>query len=227
MALEEIGGQTLVSKNDDKLLGIQVSSDLDFKCHINGLCDKLKQRLGLLRRIKHKINNDKLQVVAEAIFTSKIRYALAVYGTPRLKTSDPQRDDMKKLQVLQNDMLRVVYGYRRSQHVNMNRLRKEKGQMSVNQLTVYHVALETRNIHWNNSSTELKDKMVKEQGSYSLRSDNRQDLAVPPRPKKGCTGFSYTGSQVWNNIPTEIRNHQKPLTFKSMLKKWIFNHVPS
>ena len=124
-------------------------------------------------------------------------------------------------------MLRVVYGYRRSQHVNMNRLRKEKGQMSVNQLTVYHVALETRNIHWNNSSTELKDKMVKEKGSYSLRSDNRQDLAVPPRPKKGCTGFSYTGSQVWNSIPTEIRNHQKPLTFKSMLKKWIFNNVPS
>ena len=166
-------------------------------------------------------------MVAEAIFTSKIRYALAVYGTPRLKTTDPQREDMKKLQVLHNDMLRIVNGVRRSQHVNMDKLRKEKGQMSVNQLTVYHVALETRNILWNNSSTELKVKMQREQGSYCLRSENRHDLAVPPRPKKGCTGFSYTGSQVWNNIPAEIRNHPKPLTFKSMLKKWIFNHIPS
>ena len=166
-------------------------------------------------------------MVAEAIFTSKLRYGIAVYGQPRLETGDSNCEDMKKLQVMQNDMLRVVYGLRRSEHVNMHRLRKEKNQMSVNQLTVYHIALETRNIHWNNSSVELKLKMQKEQGEYNLRSGERQDLNIPLKPRKGCTGFSYTGAKVWNKIPIQIRNNPKTETFKSTLKKWIFDHIPS
>ena len=56
----------------EKLLGMEVSSDLDWKAHISKLCSVLKQRMGLLRRIKNKISKEKLQIVAEAIFTSKI-----------------------------------------------------------------------------------------------------------------------------------------------------------
>ena len=166
-------------------------------------------------------------MVAEAIFTSKLRYGLAVYGRPILETSEPRGKDMKRLQVLQNDMLRVVYGLKRSQHVNMDRLRNEKRQMSVNQLTVYHVALETRNIIWNNSSEELRLRMLKKEGSYNLRSDERRDLVVPPKPKKSCTGFSYTGARVWDRIPSNIRNNPKSDTFKSFLKEWILTNIPS
>ena len=143
MEMQDIGGENLQSKSSEKLLGLQISGNLDWKTHINKLCSTLKQRLGLLKRIKYKISQDKLQVVAEAIFNSKIRYGLAVYGRPRLDEEEPEGKDMHKLQVLQNDMIRVINNLKRSQHVNMKILRRDMGMMSVNQLTVYHVALET------------------------------------------------------------------------------------
>ena len=185
--------------------------------------------MGLLRRIRHKISRGKLQVVAEAIFTSKLRYGLAVYGKPRLTNEEPISGQIQRLQVIQNDMLRLISGHRRAEHINMSELRREKHMMSINQLTVYHVALEAYNIVYRNSSEQLRQKMKKEENEHhSLRSQERGDLAVPPRPKKKCTGFSYTGAIVWNALPVELRISEiKPDKFKRHLKKWIWNQVPN
>ena len=79
ITIQRVGGETLSSRDSEKLLGMHISSDLDWRVHIDELCRTLNQRLGMLRRIKHKVNRDKLHIIAEAIFTSKIRYGLAVY----------------------------------------------------------------------------------------------------------------------------------------------------
>ena len=143
--------------------------------------------------MRHQISQDKLQIVAEAIFTSKIRYGLAVYGQPRLSAQDSLNGRMQKIQKIQNNMLRLINGYRRSDHINLERLRRQKKMYSVNQLTVYHVALETYNVLVNNSSEQLKERMkVKSNEHYSLRSEERRDLELPMKPKNNCERFSYT-----------------------------------
>ena len=53
--INDIGGENVKSKESEKLLGVQVSANLDWNTHVNKLCTTLKQRLGLMRRIKHKI----------------------------------------------------------------------------------------------------------------------------------------------------------------------------
>ena len=101
--------------------------------------------------------------------------------------------------------------------------------MSINQLTVYHVALEAYNVIVNNSSEQLRDKMMKKRYShYTLRSEDRGDLQLPKRPKMNCTGFSYTGAKVWNALPVQMKTQDiKPSSFKRQLKKWIWERVPS
>ena len=181
------------------------------------------------RRISYKIDHDKLQIVAEAIFTSKIRYGLAVYGKPRLTEEEPINGQMKNLQVIQNDMLRLISGHKRSEHINMEKLRNQRKMMSINQLTVYHVGLEAYNVLKNNSSDQLKEKMVKiENEHYRLRSQERGDLLLPTRPKRNCAGFTYTGAKVWNILPVSLRTDDiSPATFKRELKNWIWDHIPS
>ena len=93
--------------------------------HTDLLCSKLKQRLSLLRRINHKVPSEKFKIIAEAIFSSKLRYGISIYLKPRLSDEDELSKDLNRLQVLQNDMLRVIIGKRRSQHVNMKELREE------------------------------------------------------------------------------------------------------
>ena len=84
----EVAGENIKAKAHEKLLGIRVSSSMDWKTHINQLNTKLHQRLGLLRRLRSKVPHPKLRIIAEGIFTSVARYGIAVYFKPRLH-SDP------------------------------------------------------------------------------------------------------------------------------------------
>ena len=228
VTMNNIGGEALTSKRRDKLLGLEVSAELNWEEHVDKLCKTLKQRMGLLRRIRHKIKKEKLPIIAEAIFTSKIRYGLAVYSRPRMSETDPMDPELQKLQVLQNNMMRVVHGLKRADHINMAKLREEEGLMSVNQLAYYHHLVEMYNVIWKNSSGQLKRKIQQVTGGeHQLRNETRGDLKVPIKPSRGCVGFSYIGPIVWNNTPKFIRENLEEKEFKEDSKQWILKNIPN
>ena len=70
-------------KKTEKLLGLNISSNLDWDTHVDMLCISLKQRMGLIARAKDKVTKHKLRIISEAIFMSKVRYGLAVYTKPK------------------------------------------------------------------------------------------------------------------------------------------------
>ena len=230
ITIQGVGGETLSSRDSEKLLGMHISSDLDWRVHIDELCRTLNQRLGMLKRIKQKVSRDKLFIIAEAIFTSKIRYGLAVYSNPRTNEWESKNEDMKSLQVMQNDMLRVIYGHTRAEHVNMKKLRAKTNMMSINQLSTYHMVIEVYNVMYNNSSSQLKSKMKAVQGYYKLRTEIdhkfRGDLPIPERPSNNCMGFSFKGPTVWNKVPQDIRETTSKESFKRKLKSWILHTIP-
>ena len=93
-----------------------------------------------------------LSIIAESIFNAKLRYGIAVYFKPRLSEGDEICKIQEPLQVLQNDMLRELFGHKRADKVNMEKLRKNQGMLSVNQPASYHILIETFNILNRNSS---------------------------------------------------------------------------
>ena len=124
----EVGGEILETAASEKLLGLTVNSDLNWTTHVDKLSTTLKQRLGLLRRLKYKVNSHKLQIVAEAIFQSKIRYGISVYTIPKFEFHNLEQamdPNITKLQVIQNDMVRLLKGKDRKSHTNMEKLRQE------------------------------------------------------------------------------------------------------
>ena len=140
---------------------------------------------------------------------------------------DPVDPELQKLQVLQNDMMRVVHGLRRSDHTNMAKLREEEGIMSVNQLSYYHHLVEMYNVIWKNSSMQLKRKIQQlTGGDHQLRNETRGDLRIPIKPSRGCVGFSYKGTRVWNNTPKFIRENLEEKEFKADSKWWIMKNIP-
>ena len=111
ITIENIGGATLTSKHSEKLLGLNMAASLTWDTHIDKLSLNLKQKLGMLKRIRHKVGRHKLQIIGEAIFTSKIRYGIALYGTPKFDFSSQEQSldaNVQKLQVIQNDYIRVI-----------------------------------------------------------------------------------------------------------------------
>ena len=77
-------------------------------------------------------------------------------------------------------MIRVIYGLKKQNHVNLVNVRKKIKMMSVNQISVYHTLLEAYNImrhssseqihmKWTNIREEIFTKKYYKQGSQSSR----------------------------------------------------------
>ena len=219
----EIAGEELTSVDKEKLLGIKVASNLGWKNHIEYVCGKMEQRLSILRRLKNKVPQEKLKVIANAIFTSVARYGIAVYSRPRMH-EDPSCGELQKLQVIQNKMFRLLAGKKLQDRVKVERLGKQFGIMSINQMTCYHTLLESFNIINYGSSEKIQKKLLP-------KSDTSLNLTVPLCKKTSCRGFSYYASRLWNSMPTRIKalgrrvakNEKSRLNnFKKEVKKWIW-----
>ena len=95
--------------------------------------------------------------------------AVSIYLKPRLSEEDKLSKDLNRLQVLQNDIIRLITENRREQHVNMKELRKEMKIMSVNKMVAYHVLIETFNVLNFGSVGKIKQKITKTQSAASER----------------------------------------------------------
>ena len=201
---------------------------MDWKAHIDKLLKKLNQRLGLLRRLKSKVPQSKLKIIAEAIFTSTARYGIAVYYKPWLHP-DPKCEEQRKLQVVQNKMFRLLAGKKQVDKIRVDVIAQSLKLMSINQISCYHLLIETYNILNYGSSEKIRQKLTP--GSATSRY-----LKVPLFKKSSCRSFSYYASRLWNTLPSEIRvtamskeniNNIKQArrlnSFKQDVKNWILN----
>ena len=230
--VENIGGENIESSFTEKLLGLHINSDFEWSTHIDKISTELRQRIGLLRRIRNRIPKEKLVIIAEAIFNSKIRYGIAVYLHPVFEKEDLKMKKLSKntalLQTLQNKMLRVIHGFKKLNYINMCQVREKIKMMSVNQMTVYHTLIESYNIVRNSASTQIQMKWSDNQGKkYSLRNITENDLKEPEKPIPKCTGFTYYGAKLYNMLPRNLRETENPATFKIKTKEWIWKNIPS
>ena len=233
ITVNNIGGENLISTSSEKLLGLHLNSDFQWNIHIEKISIELKQRICILKRIKQRVPKEKLMIIAEGIFNSKVRYGAAVYLCPVFDEEELKArklsENTRTLQTIQNDMLRTILGLKQSQCINMQRIREQIKMMSINQIAVYHTLLEAYNIWSKKSSSEqIKIKWTQENiNNYLLRSKTKNDVKVPFKPLKKCQGFTYVGSKLFNKLPSDIRKIENPITFKSQTKTWIWNNIPS
>ena len=169
-------------------------------------------------------------MVAESIFNSKIRYAIALYLNPVVDKEEIKTrklsSDAYKLQVLQNKMLRMVFGYRIQDKVNMEKLREKIKMFSVNQMNIYHVLIEAFNVINYGSADKIQEKwLLNNERVYSNR--RKEDVKIPRVDHTSCQGFSWHGAKLWNSLPENIKSIKNPDTFKLKIKDYIWDKIPS
>ena len=155
-----------------------------------------------------------------------------MYLTPTFDEEDLKIQKFSKntsvLQILQNTMLRIIMGFDLKQHINMKHLREQIKMMSVNQMCVYHTVIEAYNVVKYSSSKQIKMKWEdKFENTYSIRSETKISLKIPEKPMKKCTGFTYYGAKLYNQLPRSCKETPNQSTFKIQLRKWIWENIPS
>ena len=226
-----MGGENLISTYLEKLLGLHINADFVWSTHVDKISIELKKRIGLLKRIKRRVPKEKIVMIAEAIFNSLIRYGVAVFLKPVYDEEDLKMEKLPKdtaaLQKLQNSMLRVIFGLKLRNHINMKNVREKIKMMSVNQISVYHTLLEAYNVMSHLSYEQIHMKWTIIEKKYALRSITNRDLKVPEKPKLKCLGFTYNGAKLFNMLPIQIRETKDSNTFKTLTKEWIWEKIPS
>ena len=133
----------------EKLLGLVVNNQLTWTDYLygenwrkegnaKGLIPQLSQRVGLLRRVGHLMPKQRFKTVYRGIFYSKMIYCLHVVGNVwGLETADVvnrrysafTKEDNRKMQTLQNQVLRMKTGLPR--HTPTETLLNIIGDLSV------------------------------------------------------------------------------------------------
>ena len=217
-----VGKDKVIAARNTELLGMQVAADLEWSDHVEGwpkdesipddkggqgLLSKLRQRIGMLRILRHHLPNEVLKLVADAIFTSKVRYGIAIYCRPKLGDENEGNHVLNELKKLQNIMLRVIAGKKISDKVSSKKLREKFNVMSINHMCCYHILTETFGIIHFNSSNYLKKELMERNGrsTAETRSQKKYDVATPINHGRK-NGFTYYAARLWNALPSDFKD---------------------
>ena len=203
-----------------------------------GLLSQLSQRIGMLKNISKYMNRTQLNSVINGLFTSKPLYCLPlfcnVWGISDMDDTDRRfsaftKEDMRRLQVLQNRVLRLkCHNHNLDINTPTTYLLQLCGDLSVNQLGAYYTILQVfKTIHSGQPkylAERLKLRKQDEESIFPRRHDNT--LQIRGQLSISRSGFLYRGAQLWNALPQDIRRINKLNVFRRELRSWVSLRVP-
>ena len=236
-----IDEKTVEPSRSQNLLGLVVNDTLTWKNHLYGdddnlgLMKNLSKRVGMLKNLRKILPKKKFKQVVSGIFTSKLIYCMSVWigiwDIPgQLDDGNKlsmNRNDMRRLQVLQNKVLRLETKLDYS--VPTTTLLEKSGSLSVHQLGAYHTAVHVFKIS--------KEKKPAYHFERFFGQENQE--MNPPQLRSGpsfrsriefklstCRGsFFYQGARIWGSLPGSIKQVKKIEQFKKLCKAWVKNNI--
>ena len=79
-----------------KFLGVTFHENLNWKYHIDNVCNKISRSIGIMARIKHHIPRNVLLIIYNSLCLSHVSYALPVWGGSPPSTCNRLKTLLKK-----------------------------------------------------------------------------------------------------------------------------------
>ena len=138
------------------------------------------------------------------------------------------KEDIRKLQVLQNQVARLLVngaGYNRAKKQNLSteELLKQSGDLSVHQLGALHTLTLTKKIVLHQKPKYLAEKLCRAPATGTRAGQVlHQDNTSLGKVKEG---FLSRGSTLYNLLPTNLKEEKNLGAFKKMAKNWIKSKI--
>ena len=243
----QVSNMLVKETKSEKLLGIIINNELTWKEHLHGegwreegenamgLIPQLSQRVGILRKLAKYVSGGRLKMFSEGMFYFKLNYCLPVFGhvfgldkyrDTKTRNLSFTKGDNRKLQVLQNSVLRLLTGKVRK--TPTTELLKSAGSLSIQQLVASHT-LSVSMVHKviiTNKPAYLARKLGVRNLEDGITTRNTGMLTVP-RQKLSTTrgGFVARGVQLFNNLPLHLRLEKSVKKFKVGTRRWISENI--
>ena len=204
----QIKGHEIDRVPHTKSLGVHIDQNLSWSKHVNETAKIVSSGIGALKRLRPFICEDTAILLYRALIEPYFDYCCPVWDGLSNELAD-------KLQKLQNRAIRVITN---SDHYSSAiALRGELGWDNLctrRKKQKLKLMFKTLN---DQSPEYLKDPFMPFSTDYGLRnSDNK--LALPkPRTDFLKRSFCYSGAQLWNSLPSNVRAIRSFTKFKNKI----------
>ena len=192
-------GHVIDRVNHHKHLGITLSHNLRWNCHIEDIVTKALRKLDLMRGLKFKLDRKSLETVYISFIRPCIEYGDVLWAG----TYD---SDLCKVDSIQVEAMRIVTGA--TARSNINNLYEETGWPTLSERRLFHVHKLMYKMVNELAPSYLSDLLpdtVGQRVTYGLR--NEAELRMPfTRTESFRRSFIPFGIRVWKNLTDEVKN---------------------
>ena len=211
----KIDNTIIQESRSERILGIQVQGSLRWDDHVSKVLGKVNYGLSTLRQLKGLMNKKALAMIAEGIVLSHIRYGISVYLNEgsRMSGSESSNKNMQKLQVKQNDCMRLILNKNRKDLVTKEELLQGCNFTSVNHMAASATLMEV----WRAFKFNIKSIT----SEFNFNQSQRHGCSL--RPSTDPKSFISKSSKLWNRLNKDTHT-KEPLT---KMKKYVSEAVKS
>ena len=229
--------ETVGEAESEKVLGLIVNNKATWHHHLHGnednsgLLKQLSQRVGMLKRLRKYLNERQFKMILTGMFTSKLLYGITTWGGIwGLSSMDEHtrnkmaitKEDMRKLQVIQNKALRLLKWMPRETPVST--LLSANKELSVHQLVAYHTGVQMYKVSTTRQPTYHYARLFENQ-EPNINTRTNDGKRVEFKLSLARTSFFYQSSRIWSELPYPIKTARSLETFKRAMKIWVKTNI--
>lgn len=213
--LINIDGHNVSPTVKAKNLGLIFDSSLRFKPHINNCIRLAYMNLKMIYSNRYYLSQKVKTILCESLVLSRFNFADTVYG-PCIDA-----DDNRRIQVVQNACLRLIFGVRRRQ--NISHKLPELGWLNMSGRRLLHSACLFHKIVTNKIPKYLNKKISYRTDVHNINIRFKGTLTPPlHRTEMFKRSFSYQITKVYNSVPPSIKS-KTVSTYKNSYKKFLLS----
>ena len=198
-----------------KFLGVEIDQNLSWKTHIDKIENKLCSVIGVLSRIRYKINQKTALMLYNSLILPHLQYCNIIWAST-------SRKKLTKLHKLQKRALRICIKSPRL--TNSNKLFyncKAIDIFDINKLQVSHFMYSV----YNTLMPKVIINMFCLTNTVHSHYTRNHANFYQPRINSNIRKFTITsyGPSVWNSLPDAIKNAASIVVFKMKVKTYLLN----
>lgn len=206
-------GKSVKSATSAKDLGIVLDSYLTFNSQITNLVSSCMAKLGQISRARFMFDRQTLIKIINSLVMTKLTYCSIVW-------SNTSRQNIKKLQLVQNFAARIVTNKRKYDHITP--VLKSLEWLPIALLLDYKIIIMTFKCLNNLAPTYLCEKFVKRSAIHNRNTRHNDDLEIPKcKTSSGQKSFHYRATKLWNDLSPSLKDTSELSIFKHNLKHYL------
>lgn len=209
-----INNVPLQQKSNEKYLGLILDKSLSWNAHLDKIKTKLSSLLGSLRNIVRCIPHRLRHTIYNALVKPHLLYLVEIWGSAA-------KTKLANLQVTQNKLIKMIFNY--PFLTATSKIYEETKIMNIRQLYIYQTCIFIHKVLNKTIKTNISFIRKKQ---VTQRSTRRASFLILPkiRTKLGKTNVTYEGAQLYNKIPSCIRNLRSFNAFKTQLAQYLIKN---